>query len=197
MDYYQAIARGFQESIELISMSVDELVEPMRIAQELCTTALLNENKILCCGNGSGHAIAQIFALQMLHRLEQERPALPALCLGGDTATLTAVASDSANDVFARQLRALGQSGDVLLAIASSDGDSSLIQTVRAAHDRDMAVILLSHGSGSDISSLLMPEDVELSFAQTRALRATELQLMVVNCLSELIEHSLFGSFEL
>lgn len=196
MDYYQAIASGFQESIELISVSVDALVEPIQQASGLCNTALLEERKILCCGIGAGQSVAQIFATSLLHRFEQERPALPAVSLGSDGATLSALASTSANDIFSRQVRALGQPGDVLLCVAGSEGNASIIQAIRAAHERDMAVLILSGRNSADISSLLLPEDVELHVPSARSPRIIELQTMIIHCLCELIEQSLFGNYD-
>lgn len=196
MDYFQSIASGFQESIELISVSVDGLVEPITLASSMCSDALLQEKKILCCGNGAGHAVAQIFSTSLLHRFEHERPALPALTLGSDSSTLSALASASANDVFSRQVRALGQPGDVLLCVAGTDGSASIIQAIRAAHEREMEVVVLSGGDNSDISSLLLPEDAELNVPSARAPRIIELQIMIIHCLCQLIEQSLFGNYD-
>ncbi|MCZ6830404.1 MAG: SIS domain-containing protein [Gammaproteobacteria bacterium] len=196
MDNYQAIAGGFQETVELITVSVDALVDHLQRASDVCIEALLQEKKILACGNGSGGAVAQIFSTNLLHRFEHERPSLPALSLGTDSATLSAIATSSAsNELYSKQVRALGQPGDVLLAVAGVENNGSIIQAIRAAHDRNMLVIVLSGGACGDISSLLLPEDVELHIPSTRAPRIIEMQTMIVHCLSELIDQSLFGSY--
>jgi D-sedoheptulose 7-phosphate isomerase len=195
MDNYQAIAGGFQETVELIMGSVDSLVDPIQRASDACIEALLQEKKILACGNGAAAAVAQIFSTSLLHRFEHERPALPAVSLGSDSAALSAIATSSAgNDMYSRQVRALGQPGDIMLGIASIDNNGSIIQAIRAAHDRGMLVIVLGGGAG-DISSLLLPEDMELNIPSTRAPRLVEMQTMVVHCLCELIDQSLFGSY--
>ncbi len=197
MDTYEAIAGGFQQVIELISVSVDQLAEPAMRAATVASEALLEEHKILCCGNGPGAAVAQLFSIGLVHRFEQDRPALPALCLSGDGITLSAIAASSAtNEVYSRQVRALGQPGDILLGVAATDGNGSIIQAIRAAHDRDMTVIVLSGGDCADISSLLLPEDIEMHVPSSSSPRIIELQTMIVHCLCKLIDQSLFGSYD-
>ncbi len=197
MDTYEAIAGGFQQVIELISVSVDQLAEPALRAAAVASEALLADHKILCCGNGPGAAVAQLFSIGLVHRFEQDRPALPALCLSGDGVTLSAIATSSAtNEVYSRQVRALGQPGDILLGVAAADGNGSIIQAIRAAHDRDMTVIVLSGGDCADISSLLLPEDIEMHVPSRSSPRIIELQTMIVHCLCKLIDQSLFGSYD-
>ena len=197
MDSYEVIAGGFQQVIELISVSVDQLAEPVQGAADLSTGALLAENKILCCGNGPGAAVAQLFSIGMVHRFEQDRPALPALCLSGDGAALSAIATaTTSQDIYSRQVRALGQAGDILLGIAAGEGNASIIQAIRAAHDREMTVIVLSGGDCADISSLLLPEDIEIHVPSTSAPRIIEIQAMIVHCLCKLIDQSLFGGYD-
>ncbi|MEP5764456.1 MAG: SIS domain-containing protein [Halieaceae bacterium] len=195
MDTYDSIAEDFQQVIELISVSVDTLAEPLERSVNACSQALLGENKILCCGNGPGAAVSQIFSAGMIHRFEQERPALPALCLSGDGATLSAIATAATNEIYSRQVRALGQGGDVLLAVAAGDGNGSIIQAIRAAHERDMVVILLSGGDCTDVSSLMLPEDIEIYVSTNSPARIVEMQTMIVHCLCKLIDQTLFGSF--
>jgi phosphoheptose isomerase len=195
MSTYEAIATDFQQILELVSVSVDDLVVPLERAVDVCNQALLGEHKILCCGNGPGAAVAQLFSIGLVHRFDQERPALPAVNLGGDGATLTAITSSSSNEVYSRQVRAVGQAGDALLAVAASDNNGSLIQAIRAAHERDMLVVLLSGGDCKDVSSLILPEDVEIHVNSSSAPRIIEMQTMIVHCLCKLIEHALFGNY--
>ncbi len=196
MDDYKAITSGFQETIELVSMSVDEWLPHLREAGQIFSQALLGERKLLACGNGAGAALAQIFCTQLLHRYEQERPALPAMALSNDPITMSAIAADSSGgEVYAKQVRAIGQSGDVLLGIASGEGNGSIIQAIRAAHDREMTVVLLSGGECRDVSSLLLPEDCQLHVNSDRSPRIIEMQTMLINCLCEQIDQSLFGSY--
>ena len=128
MDYYQIIAESFQSTIETIALSVDQLAGPIENGCQLMTQALLEDRKIVACGNGVDAALAQLFTSNLLSRFEHERPALPALTLGGDGASLTAIVQSSGvNDIFSRQVRALGQPGDVLLCISSSTGANNLL----------------------------------------------------------------------
>lgn len=195
MSTYEVIAADFQQILELVSISVDELVEPMEKAAGVCNSALLGEHKILCCGNGPGAAVAQLFSVGLVHRFEQERPALPAVSLGGDGATITAIGSASSNEIYSRQVRAIGQPGDVLLAVAAGENNGSLIQAIRAAHEREMLVVLLSGGDCTDVSSLILPEDIEIHVNSSSAPRIIEMQTMIVHGLCKLIDHSLFGNF--
>lgn len=196
MDHYQAIVRGFQETVELISMSVDRLAPQLEQAGRLCSQALLGEHKILACGNGSGNALAQIFCTSLLHRYEHDRPALPAMALGSDANTLSAIAAGSGgSEVYAKQVSALGQDGDLLLGVTVGEAHASVIQAVRAAHGRGMTVIILSGGDCPNISSLLLPEDCQLHVESLQEPRIAELHMMLIHCLCEQIDQSLFGSY--
>jgi phosphoheptose isomerase len=196
MDYYKIIAENFQSTIETIALSVDTLAEPIERASQLMVRALLEDRKILACGNGVDGALAQLFASNLLSRFEHDRPALPALALNSDGASLTAIAqSGGINDVYSRQLRALGQGGDILLCINSAATAGNLLRAIQAAHERNMAVIALSNVADGELSTLLQAEDVELRIDATRPPRVVELHTMSIHCLCELIEHSLFGSY--
>jgi phosphoheptose isomerase len=196
MDFYQIIAGNFQATIETISLSVDELAVPFEHSTDLMTRALLGDRKIIVCGNGPDAALAQLFSCTFLSRLENERPALPALCLSSDASSLTAIATSSGvNDLFSRQVRALGQNGDVLLCISSGDGHNNLIRAVQAAHERNMGVIALSNPNSGELSTLITSEDVELQIKAASRPRIIEIQTMVILTLCELVDRSLFDSY--
>ena len=195
MDYYQIIAENFQSTIETIALSVDNLAEPIERGSQLMARALLEDRKIVACGNGVDAALAQLFTCNLLSRFELERPALPALTLGGDGASITAIAhSSGVIDIFSRQLRAVGQAGDVLLCINSSGGANNLLRAVQAAHERNMTVVALSNTGDSELSTLMSAEDVELRVDAPRQPRIVELHTMAIHCLCELIDNSLFGT---
>jgi len=195
MDYYQTIADNFQDTIEAIAMSVDSLAEPLRIASEAMTACLLADRKILVCGNGADAALAQLFSARLLDRFERERPALPALAINADGPCLTAIAVDNGiDDIYSRQLRALGQDGDVLVCINSAGHSESLERAVQAAHERNMVVVALSNPLDGDLALLLRAGDVHLSADIERNARIVELQLMMIHCLCELIDQQLFGN---
>ena len=196
MDFYQIIAGNFQANIEAISLSVDGLALPIERSTNLMTGALLGDGKIIVCGNGPDAALAQLFTCTLLSRLENERPALPALSLSSDAASLTAIATTGGlNELFSRQVRALGQPGDVLLCISSGDGHNNLIRAVQAAHERNMSVIALSNTNSGELSTLIRSEDVELPINAPRRTLVIEIQTMVIHSLCELIDRSLFDSY--
>ena len=197
MDYYQRIAGNFQQTVELIAMSVDTLALPIEQGSTVMTQALLQDRTIMACGNGPDAALAQIFVSNLLNRFEFDRPALPAISIGTDAASLTAIATaNSIDNIFARQIHALGQTGDILLCINSGAGHNNLINAIGAAQDRNMPVIALSSGIDERFRSALGPGDVEL-FADTESqARVVELHTMIIQSLCEMIELSIFGSYD-
>ena len=197
MDYYQRIAGNFQQAIELIAMSVDSLAQPIEHASQLMSAALLNDRKIIVCGNGPDGALAQLFVSNLLNRFEHERPALPAISLGLDAASLTAIATtDHINDIYARQIQALGQTDDVLLCITSGSCHTNLVKAIQSARDRNMLVAVLSNTDNDQLGAVLGEGDIELQVSAKRQSRVVELHTMIIQCLCELIELSLFGSHE-
>lgn len=197
MDMQSRIRRLFQASIETQQQAVDLLAPHIEEASQVMVNALLNECKILACGNGGSAGDAQDFASDLLNRFERERPGLPAFALTGDTASLTSIANDSSfNEVFSKQIRALGQAGDILLAISTSGNSANIIQAIQAAHDREMIVVALTGHEGGDVASLLLPEDVEIRVPSTVTARIQEVHRLAIHCLCDLIDSQLFGSEE-
>ena len=196
MDYYRIIADNFQRTIDTIVMSVDPLAEVIERGGQLMAEALLADRKIIVCGNGVDAALAQLFTCNLLNRFDEDRPALPALTLGADSASVTAIAqSIGISEIFSRQLRALGQEGDVLLCINSSIGTGNLLRAVQTAQERNMGVVMMSNVGDSEIGTVLRPEDVELRVDATQPARIVELHTMVIHHFCELIDHSLFGTY--
>tara|TARA_R110002049_G_scaffold55813_2_gene154421 strand:+ start:3384 stop:3983 length:600 start_codon:yes stop_codon:yes gene_type:complete len=196
MDYYPIIAQSFQDTMETIAMSVDDLAGVIARGSQLMANALLSDHKIIACGNGVDAALAQLFVCNLLNRFEQDRPALPALSLTIDSASVTAIAQSSAlNDIYSRQLRALGQPEDILLCINSGEGASNLLRAVQTAQERSMAVITMTNVKDTMLSAVMRPEDVELKINATRQARVVEVHTMAIHSFCELIDHSLFGSY--
>ena len=197
MDYYRIIADNFQDTIETISLSVDTLAGPLEQACQVMTRALLEDRKIVACGAGADAALAQLFSSSLLGRFERERPALPAMALGADAASLTAIAvADGLGDIFSRQLRALGQPGDVLLGISSGVDSGCLRRAIIVARDRNMGLVLLSNESDSELSTEVAGDGVALRVRAHQPARVVEMHTMLLNCLCELIDQSLFGSYD-
>jgi len=196
MDHYQIISGRFQAAIETIAQSVDILAEPLAESSALLTQALLADRKIIACGNGSDAALAQLFASKLLDRFEQERPALPAMALAADTASLTAIAlQEGIEEIYSRQVRALGQGGDILLCIASGLPATNLQRAITAAHERNMAVIILSTTTDEHMPQLLIDGDFALVIDCQRQTLATELHLMLLHALCELVDNNIFGNY--
>ncbi len=190
----QQVINLFHASIQAKMQAGEELAPTIARASQVMVDALLHENRILACGNGISAGLAQIFASCLANRFVRERPGLPALALGTDTVTQTAIATDqSFNDIYAKQIRTLGQPGDLLLVLASDDA-GNLVQAISAAHDRDIQVIALTGKSVRDTASLLDNRDLELRVASGTATHVHEVHLLALFCLCDLIDQQLFGS---
>ncbi|MGS0941831.1 phosphoheptose isomerase [Pseudomonas luteola] len=197
MDTQARITKLFLDSIETKRQAMDVLVPHIEHASQVMVNALLNEGKILSCGNGGSAGDAQHFSSELLNRFERERPSLPALALTTDSSTLTSIANDySYNEVFSKQIRALGQPDDVLLAISTSGNSANIIQAIQAAHDREMTVVALTGRDGGGMASLLLPEDIEIRVPAKVTARIQEVHLLVIHCLCDQIDQQLFGSEE-
>jgi D-sedoheptulose 7-phosphate isomerase len=156
---------------------------------------LMNEGKILACGNGGSAADAQHFAAELLNRFEMERPPLAAVALTTDTSTLTSIANDyDYNQVFSKQIRGLGQAGDVLLAISTSGNSPNVIEAIHAAHDRQMIVVALTGKKGGKMAGLLRPEDIHLCVPAEKTARIQEVHLLCLHCMCDAIDCLLLGA---
>lgn len=192
----QRVISLFHESIEACMNAGEQLPTLLVTASQTLVKALLNEKKIICCGNGISSAQAQIFASSLINRFEHERPSLPALHLGADVTTQTAISQDyGLNDIYAKQLRALGQEGDILVIFTEQGKSSNLLQTISAAHDKNIPVIAFTAGDGGDIAALLDHGDIELRVPSYSKPRIHEVHLLCIFCLCDLIDQQLFGAY--
>ena len=194
MDMIQDIQNHFSESIQTKIAAADALPPAIAKAAEIMTQALLNNKKILSCGNGGSAGDAQHFSSELLNRFEGERPSLPGIALTTDTGTLTAIANDyHYNEVFSKQIRALGQEGDVLLAISTSGNSANVVEAIKAAHERGMSIVALTGRNGGKMAPALKATDVEIRVPSDRTARIQETHLVVIHCLCALIDKTLFG----
>ena len=194
MTFQERVKQQFAASIEAKMQAMEILSPFITQAAAQMVDALLEERKILCCGNGVSAAQAQAFAAQLSNRFERERPGLPALALGGDLAGLSALANDHGfEEVFSRQLKVLGQAGDLLLAISTSGNSANILSAVEAAHDRDMTVIALTGRDGGMLAGLLGEADVEIRVPSNSTARIQEAHILVIHCLCDLIDGQLLG----
>jgi len=137
MSLVDRIRQHFEDSAELKRVAAGQLTGPIAKAVDLLTTALASDRKLLICGNGGSAADSQHMAAELVGRFERERPELAAIALSTDTSALTALANDYGfEQVFARQVRALGREGDALVAISTSGNSANVLAAVRAARYR-------------------------------------------------------------
>jgi D-sedoheptulose 7-phosphate isomerase len=197
MELADRIGRHFQDSIAVKQQSLEVLIEPIHRAGEAMVNSLLNNGKILSCGNGGSAGDAQHFSAELLNRFEKERPGLPAMALTTDSSTLTAIANDySYQEVFSKQVSALGQAGDVLLAISTSGNSANVAAAMKAAQEREMLTVVLSGNDGGTMASLLGEQDIEIRVPSRRTARIQEVHLVVIHCLCDFIDTQLFGGDE-
>lgn len=190
----QRVQAHFRASMEVKAEAAETLAPLIPAAAALLVDVLRGGGKVLSCGNGGSAADSQHFASELVNRFEMERPGLAAVALTTDTSTLTSIANDYAyTEVFARQVRALGAKGDVLLAISTSGNSENVNRAVSAAHERGMRVLALSGRDGGSMARLLVPGDVELRVPAQSTARIQETHLLVIHCLCDLIDHELFG----
>ncbi len=197
MELQDRIIHHFHESLDLKARTIEEYGPLIELAGQQLFHCLVSEGKILCCGNGGSAALAQHFSSLLLNRYSQERPGLPAVALTADSATMSAIASDASfSDVYSKQIRALGQPGDILLALSPTGRANNMIQAIQAAHDRDMHVIALTGDEGGDMTALLTPEEVEICINSASTALVHEVHLLIIHTLCDLVEHQLFGGME-
>jgi D-sedoheptulose 7-phosphate isomerase len=197
IDHVKRISAHFADSAQLKLAAVGALAPGIARAADLMTECLFADGKILACGNGGSAGDAQHFAAELVGRFERERPELPALSLATDTSLLTAVANDySFEQVFAKQVRALGTKGDVLLAISTSGNSPNVLAAIAAAHEREMRVVALTGKGGGRATELLAPADVHLCVPHPRTARIQEVHLLIIHCLCDAIDATLLGDDE-
>ncbi|MGL6071515.1 phosphoheptose isomerase [Craterilacuibacter sp.] len=194
MDLIARVNGHFLESIATKQQSMDALSPGVALAAERMVASLMNEGKILACGNGGSAADAQHFAAEMVGRFEKERPGLAAISLATDTSALTAIGNDYDFDlIFSKQVRALGQQGDVLLAISTSGNSANVIEAIYAAHERGMTVIAFTGKDGGKIADILGAEDVHLNVPVSRTARIQEVHLLLIHAMCDAIDCMLLG----
>ncbi len=191
------ILAHFTDSIAVAQRAAPELAPRIAAGAKIMTVALRGNGKVLSCGNGGSAGDAQHFSAELLNRFEMERPGLAAMALTTDSSTLTAIANDYAYDqIFSKQVTALGNPADCLLAISTSGNSPNVLAAVHAAHARGMKVVALTGRDGGTIGGALTDDDVEIRVPDQRTARIQEVHLVVIHCLCDTIDQALFGDQE-
>lgn len=194
MDLAQHLKKHFDEGIELRTRMAATLPAELARAGTALAGALKAGRKVLACGNGGSAADSQHFAAELVGRFERERPGLPAIALTVDTSALTAIANDYDYDrVFSKQVEALGNAGDFLLAISTSGNSKNVIAAMQAAHAKGLHVIALTGRDGGAMGRMLRDGDFHLNVAHPRTMRVQEVHLLAIHCLCEAVDTVIFG----
>jgi D-sedoheptulose 7-phosphate isomerase len=193
----QRIEQQFIDSADLKYQSAQTLSKPIAAAVGALLMCVTGGGKVMACGNGGSAADAQHFAAEFVGRFERERPELGAIALSTDSSILTAIANDYHFDqIFSKQVRALGQPGDVLLAISTSGNSRNVLAAIEAAHERDLIVVALTGKGGGKIAQVLRETDVHVCVPHERTARIQEVHLLVLHCLCDGVDTQLLGEQE-
>ena len=193
----QRIEQQFIDSADLKYQSAQTLSKPIAAAVGALLMCVTGGGKVMACGNGGSAADAQHFAAEFVGRFERERPELGAIALSTDSSILTAIANDYHFDqIFSKQVRALGQPGDVLLAISTSGNSRNVLAAIEAAHERDLIVVALTGKGGGKIAQVLRETDVHVCVPHERTARIQEVHLLVLHCLCDGVDSQVLGEQE-
>ncbi|MDH4377766.1 MAG: phosphoheptose isomerase [Ramlibacter sp.] len=193
----QRIQQHFVDSADLKYQSAQTLNKPIAAAIQAVLACVTSGGKVLACGNGGSAADAQHFAAEVVGRFERERPELGAIALTTDSSILTAVANDyDFTQIFAKQVRALGQPGDVLLAITTSGNSANVLAAIEAAHSREMTVVALTGRGGGRMGQALRETDVHICVPHERTARIQEVHLLAIHCICDGVDATLLGDQE-
>jgi D-sedoheptulose 7-phosphate isomerase len=194
MSLKERITQYFSDAIQIQQESLSSLPELIEFASHLMANALINDKKIISCGNGGSSGNALHFSALMLNKFQRERPSLPAITLNSDTLTLTSIANDyHFDEIFAKQLRALGQEGDILLCYSTSGNSANILKTVTVAQEKNIPVIALTGQTGGSLANFLNESDLEIRVPASTPSHIQEMHLLITHCLCDLIDQQLFG----
>ncbi len=193
----QRIEQQFIDSADLKYQAAQVLSKPIAAAVQALLACVTSGGKVLACGNGGSAADAQHFAAEFVGRFERERPELGAIALTTDSSILTAIANDyDFNQIYVKQVRALGQPGDVLLAISTSGNSANVLAAIEAAHQREMTIVAMTGKGGGKIGMALRDTDVHICVPHDRTARIQEVHLLVLHCLCDGVDTQLLGEQE-
>ncbi|WP_250656820.1 SIS domain-containing protein [Alkalimarinus coralli] len=182
------------DSIDSLTDILETLPVSVTDASQLMVNCLLNDGKVIVCANGSSAPLASFITTSLMNRHEHERPGLPAINLSSNISTITAITRDSNyNDIFSKQIRAIGHTKDILIVLTEDGNCANVIQAIQAAHDKEMKIVALTGKDGGHLSSLLHPEDIEIRVTSNSGARIQEGHLLAINTTCSLIDQQIFG----
>jgi D-sedoheptulose 7-phosphate isomerase len=194
MDFIKRITGHFEASANLKLAMAKTLAPVIADGAQAMVKSLLADGKILVCGNGGSAADAQHFSAELLNRFEMERPGLACVALTTDASTITSISNDySYEQIFSKQVRALGRKGDLLLGISTSGNSPNVIEAIRAAHERNMSVVALTGRKGGKIGQLLTDNDVHICVGSDITARIQEVHILILHCICDAIDCTLLG----
>lgn len=194
MDLANHLNAHFEDNIAATRRSMETLTEPLLSAIDLCFGCVTSNAKILACGNGGSAADAQHFIAELVGRFERERLPLAGIALNTDTSIMTAIGNDYGFEhVFSRQVSALGQPGDILVAISTSGSSTNVIAAIEAAHERDMRVIAITGKGGGRMHDLLREDDIHLCVPHARTMRIQEVHILLLHLICDGVDTLLLG----
>lgn len=189
MSKIETVRKHFQDSAESILQN-QHLDQQIVSAAEIIYQSFLNNGKLLICGNGGSAADAQHLSSELLNRYKRERRELPGIALTTDASTLTSIGNDyHFDEVFAKQVKALAQPNDVLLAITTSGNSANIIQAIEAAHSKtSVRCIILNGKGGGKLNESLNDQDLNIVVESDVTARIQEVHGLIIHCLCELID---------
>ena len=194
MSIQDRIINHFSDSIQTQQDAMASLCELIEYASQCLVTALLNDKKIFTCGNGRSATTAQALSSAMINPFQRDRPSFPVFALTADSAIITAIANDfQFEDIFSKQLRALGQSGDILVAYTDGTNSANIAKAIAVAHEKDISIIALTGNNGGIIAPSLRETDIEIRVPSESSARILETHILITHCLCDLIDYQLFG----
>ncbi len=193
MENKKLVRSIIEESIKVKSLCASQCADRIAQAGEIISDTVSLGNKILCCGNGGSAADAQHFSAELLNRFERERKELAAIALTTDTSTITSIANDySFDSIFEKQIRALGNEGDVLLAITTSGNSKNITNAITAGQEHKMSVVLLSGKDGGEAALKLTETDLELRVPSQSTARIQESHIMMLHCICAIVDLKIY-----
>src|SRR3954471_24483554 len=191
----QRIQQHFIDSADLKDQAGEGLTKPIAAGVQALLACVTSGGKVLACGNGGSAADAQHFSADVVGRYERERPELAAIALTTDSSILTAIANDyDYNRIFSKQVRALGQAGDVLLALSTSGNSANVLAAIEAAHEREMTVVALTGRGGGKMTGVLRETDVHICVPHERTARIQEVHILALHCICDGVDAQLLGA---